>query len=100
MYFLIIGFPDLHTLLHFSGELLLENVSNKHNNQPFIVKLSDISDDVSPQYFIAIEQELMIECKNLHDALFSLFAVHVFNIEYHQRLMDFFLFIRARKVLV
>ena len=54
-------------------------------------------DDVSPQYFIVVEQELLIECKDLVDALCALLAVHyVFNIEYHPRLTDFFIFLEEK----
>ena len=66
------------------------------NNHPCIVNFIDAADsDFTPQYFIAIEQSLLFECKNMKTAFFSLFAVHfVFNIEYHSRVRDFYRFVQ------
>ena len=69
------------------------------NNQPYILKLFDADSDIASQYFIVIEQSLMIECSNMMSALFSLFAVHyVFNIQYHTRLKDFFQLIEDKVI--
>ncbi len=68
-----------------------------NNNQPFILKLSDPDDDVPPQFFVVIEREMLIECSNLIDAILGLFVSHyVFNIRYHPRLIDFYLFIEQK----
>ena len=47
--------------------------------------------DITPTYYIAIEQDLGIECSTLTKALFCLLAIHyVFDISYHDRVKDFF----------
>ena len=54
--------------------------------------LSD-DDDITPSFYIAVEQELVVECAALVKALFMLLAVHyVFDISYNERVKDFFLF--------
>ena len=54
-------------------------------------------DDILPQYFIAVEQELLLECKNFENAVFLLMAVHyVFNIEYHPKVKDVFFFLQKK----
>ena len=56
------------------------------NNHPHIIKFADVTSDVLPQYFVAIEQQVLIECKNLERAIFIMLAVHyVFNMEYQSR---------------
>ena len=66
------------------------------NNQPYILQVVDAADsDFTPQYFIIVERSLLIECKNMKTALFSLFAVHyIFNIEYHPHVRDFYRFVQ------
>ena len=55
------------------------------------------NDDITPTYYIAIEQDLVIECSTLTKALFCLLAVHyVFDISYHDRVKDFFLFLQEK----
>lgn len=50
--------------------------------------------DILPRYHIAVEQVLLLECRSLIHALYCLLAVHyVFNIKYHSRAEDFFLFL-------
>ena len=50
-----------------------------------------------PQYFIAIEQQLLLECQTLERAIFTMFAVHyVFNIEYHSKVKDVFYFLQEK----
>ena len=40
-----------------------------HNNQPHIVRFMDAAGDIPPTHFIAIEQELVLECRSsLYDA--------------------------------
>ena len=66
------------------------------NNQPYILRFVDAADsDFTPQYFIVVERSLLIECKNIKTALFSLFAVHyIFNVEYHSCVQDFHRFVQ------
>ena len=66
------------------------------NNQPHIVMFIDSADKTySPQYFIAIEQIMLIQCKTINHALFTLFAVHyIFNLEYNVRVKDFYRFLQ------
>lgn len=67
------------------------------NNHPHIVKFVDSSNDIPPQYFIAIEQQLLLECKSLESAIFILVASHyVFNIEYHSMVKDVFCFLEEK----
>ena len=74
-------------------------IVDSENNQPFIVKLFDADGDISSQYFIVIEQTMMIECNSVMSSLFTLFAVHyVFNIQYHSRLKDLFQFLEEKVV--
>ena len=50
--------------------------TDKTNNQPHIVVFSDDNEDVTKQYFIAVEQDLMMETSTPLAALFFLFAAH------------------------
>ena len=69
---------------------------DRKNNQPHIVMLSD-DDDITPSVYIAVEQELVVECADLLKALFMLLAVHyVFDISYNERVKDFFLFLQEK----
>ena len=55
------------------------------------------NDDITPTYYIAIEQELVVECSSLTKALFCLLAVHyVFDLTYHDRVRIFFLFLQEK----
>ena len=64
------------------------------NNQPHIVVLLD---DVLTQYFVAIEQELMLESSSLPTASFLCLAAHyVFNLNYNRKAADFWLFIQEK----
>ena len=67
---------------------------DKSNNCPHIVA---IEGDEFYQYFVAIEQSLVLECKDIPTALFSLVASHyVFNISYQAKAVDFFTFIEKK----
>ena len=49
----------------------------------------DAAGDIPPMHFIAIEQELVLECRSIDSALFMVLATHyVFNIEYNPRVRD------------
>ena len=53
--------------------------------------------DVNTQYFLAIEQELLIECKCMSNAIFTMLAVHfVFNIEYNHQVKDVLYFLQDK----
>lgn len=61
------------------------------------MKVCNVDYECPPQYFIALEQELIIECKTLFDSIFTLLAVHyVFNVVYHPRVKNFFLFFEEK----
>ena len=46
------------------------------NNQPHIVRFIGASGDISPSHFIAIEQELLLECRSIDSAVFLMMAAH------------------------
>jgi hypothetical protein len=70
---------------------------NSGNNLPHIVKLCNAGYETSPQYFIALEQEFMMECSTLSNAIFVLIAIHyVYNVTYHPRARNFFLFFEEK----
>lgn len=70
---------------------------DKTNNYPHIIVFSDDDDDITPTYFISIEQELVVECSTLKKALLCLLAVHyVFDLNYNDRVKDFFLFLQEK----
>lgn len=67
---------------------------DSRNNQPHIIKFRDADPELRPQYFIAIEQKLVIECNSLVGAMFTLLATHyVFDLGYHTKAKDFFKFL-------
>lgn len=68
-------------------------------NQPCIVVFRDCDDDedTPPQFFISIEQQLMLESHNIITAIFSCIAAHyVFNLSYHKKTGDFWVFIQEK----
>ena len=70
---------------------------DRDNNLPHIVKICNANYEVPPQYFIALEQELVTECSSLSDAIFLLIAVHyIYNVTYHHRVRNFFLFFEEK----
>ena len=66
------------------------------NNQPHIVRFFDASGDISPNHFIAIEQELLLECRSIDSALFLMMAAHY--MEYHTK-VKYVLYYLQEKVL-
>ena len=73
--------------------------TDKDNNQPHIVMLKDDDDEdtIMNQYFISVEQELMIESSNLMAAIFFTIAAHyIFNLSYHRKAGDLWLFIQEK----
>ena len=80
--------------MHVQNGTTPSEAPDKDNNQPHIVV---VTKDEYCQYFIAIEQMMMLECNNVMTALFLLLASHyVFNLSYHHKVMDFFLFLQER----
>lgn len=74
-----------------SGTQPLE-APDKENNQPHIVV---IEQDDYDQYFLAIEQTLMLKSRDIATALFLLLASHyVFNLSYHSKSADFLIFVQ------
>lgn len=46
-----------------------------------------------PTYHVIVEQETVVKCMDLTTALYSVFSIHyIFNIEYHAKLHDLYLF--------
>ena len=62
-------------------------------NQPHIVLFNEADDDVTGQYFISIEQTLMMESLNV---IFNLVFHYVFNLAYHPKAKDMLTFIQER----
>ena len=61
------------------------------------MRFVDASGDISPSHFIAIEQHLLLECRNNKSALFLMIATHyVFNIEYCAKVKDVLYFIQEK----
>lgn len=65
------------------------------NSHPYIVRLYEADESVSPSYKIIIEQQVITSTADLTAALYVLFAVHfVFNITYHSKVSDLYLFLQ------
>ena len=57
----------------------------------------DPTGDIPHQFFFAVEQQLLLECRSLERAIFIMVASHyVFNIEYHPKVKDVFLFLEQK----
>lgn len=67
----------------------------KTNYQPHLVKFQDEDDGEGlSQYFIAVEQKLILECSTLIAALFFGMSAHyIFNLEYHSKVKGVWLFL-------
>ena len=76
----------------------LEEVLDKQNNQPNIIFLKDDDEeDERHQLFVVIEQEPMLETSNVVTSIFlGLIAHYVFNLAYHLKTGDVWLFIQER----
>ena len=65
-------------------------------DHPLIVRVID-SDEVDASYIIVIEKNPLLVCSAILSAIFTLFAVHyVFDIEYHEKAKDFYLFLEDK----
>lgn len=70
---------------------------DSQNNHPHIVRFIDASGGISPTHFIAVEQQLLLECRNIESALYLLVATHfVFNIEYCPKVKDILYFFQEK----
>ena len=68
----------------------------KNNQQPHIVMFQDEDDELN-QYFVSVEQQLMLESGNLSAAIFYCLAAHyIFNLTYHKKSGDVWLFMQER----
>ena len=73
----------------------------KENNQPHIFLFWDEDEDedegMAHQYFVCVEQELMMESSNVVAAVFFCIAAHyIFNLTYHRKTGDFWPFIQEK----
>ena len=72
---------------------------DKTNNQPRIVLFQDEEDDddLLRQYFIAVEQHLVMESSNLVAAGFYLLSAHyIFNVQYHPKAKELLSFLQEK----
>ena len=83
-------------MLHFHrGVTPPEEVMNKDTNQPHLLRMID--NELPSQYFIATEQVIHMEVSSIDKGLFLLLGLHyVYDMQYHHRLKDFFLFIEDK----
>lgn len=71
----------------------------RENNQPHIAMFRDDDDEdtVLNQYFVSVEQELMMETSTLISAIFFTIAAHyIFNLTYHRKSGDVWVFIQEK----
>ena len=86
-----------HSIIQLQRGTPASEAIDKDNNQPHIVhfKNEDDEDGLMQQYFICVEQQLMMESSNLVSALFLCLAAHyIFNIQYHPKAKDVWEFIQ------
>ena len=63
----------------------------------YFCDVNDSSDDLAAQFFIAIEQQLMMETSNIFAAVFYLMASHyIFNLSYHNKINYVLLFLQEK----
>lgn len=72
--------------------------AEKENNQPHIVMFRDEEEDATMnQYFVCVEQQLMMETTNIVSAVFFCLAAHyIFNLTYHRKSGDVWLFVQEK----
>ena len=70
----------------------------KANNQPHIVAFRDEDEDnIMQQYFICVEQELMLESSNvLASIFFCVIAHYIFNLTYHRKTGEVWSFVQEK----
>ena len=72
-------------------------VVDRKNNHPHILMFIDGDEDIPCQFFIAVEQEITMECKDFVSALYYLISTHyVFNIAYNLTVKDVMHFIQSK----
>lgn len=61
--------------------------TEKNNNQPHIIMFSDEDEDEPiNQYFVSVEQNLIMESSSITAAIFFAVAAHyIFNLRYHPK---------------
>ena len=65
--------------------------------QPIIARFTDADADITPQIFIAVEGDLLIECGNLPAAIYAMLAAHyIFDIQYNLKVNDVQLFLQEK----
>ena len=65
------------------------------NSHPYIVRLFDGDESILPAHSVVVEQDVTVKCPNFIMALYCVFSIHyVFNISYHGKLHDIFLFLQ------
>ena len=72
---------------------------DKWNNQPHIVVFCDEEDDedLLGQYFIAVEQVLVLESSNIVAAVFHLMAAHyLYNVQYQAKAKELYIFLQEK----
>ena len=66
-------------------------------NRTIVCFKKEDDEDVIKQYFITIEQQLMMESSSLLSSIFLCMAAHyMFNLSYHQKSGDTWLFIQEK----
>ena len=74
----------------------VSEASEQNNNQPHIVYFKDPDGELD-QFFISIEQALLLESGSLSAAIFYCVAAHfVFNLNYHKKSGDVWVFIQEK----
>lgn len=70
---------------------------DKANNHPHIICFQDEEEDLCGQYFIAVEQMLIMESSSLVTAFFFLFCAHyIFNVQYHPKASEVMTFVQEK----
>ena len=65
---------------------------DRDTNQPHLLRLVG-AEDLPSQYFVVVEQVVLMEVGDIMRGLYMLLALHyVFDIAYHPQLADLFLF--------
>ena len=92
----------VHLMLHFYLILFqrgtpTQEAVDSQNNHPHIVRFLDASGDIPPSHFIAVEQDLLLECRNMRSSVFMMLAAYyIFNIEYCSEVKDVLYYIQDR----
>ena len=74
----------------------LTDVVDKNNNHTHILRFENSDEDIPPQYFIVIEQDVVMECRNFTSALYYVISTHIFNISYNVTVKVVLFFIQRK----